>query len=352
MPGERTEKASFKKREDERKKGHSYQSQDLVSAVILLATFGTLKFLGPTISGTLQDSVSGLLRRMPDVITGPRDVESLFASAGKSMTTILIPLFIVTAVVSTAITLAQTRFLVSTVNLAPKLERISPIKGFKRLFSIRSFVEMAKSLLKIVALLLVIFFDVYPKLPQMEMLFDASLSQALVWVAQLMIDIGFKAGGVMLAVGVGDYFYQWWDYEHGIMMTKHEVKEEYKETEGDPLVKQHIRGLQRRMARMRMMQAVPKADVVVRNPTHYAVALKYDAQSNKAPFVVAKGADAVALRIVAIAEKNGVFITENKPLAQGLYKSVEVGAEIPVEFYKAVAGVLAYLYNLRRAGRS
>lgn len=352
MPGERTEKASLKRREDERKKGHAFQSQDLTSAAILLGTFGTLKALGSSLSGTLENIVSGYLRRIPDLITGPKDMFALLASAVLAVASILVPVFAVSAAVSVALTLAQTRLLVTTANLSPKFERINPIKGIKQLLSLRSLVEMIKSLLKMTAILAIIVADVYPKLPQIEMLFDASLTAALSYIAGLAVDIGFKAGGVMLAIGVADFFYQWWEFERGIMMTKQELKDEYKEIEGNPQIKQHIRSLQRKAARMRMMQAVPKADVVVRNPTHYAVAIKYDAEKDRAPFVVAKGANAVALRIVDIAEKNGVYVTENKPLAQGLYKSTEVGSEIPIEFYKAVAGVLAYLYNLRRAGRT
>ncbi|MDR3552691.1 MAG: flagellar biosynthesis protein FlhB [Clostridia bacterium] len=352
MPGDKTEKASFKKRKDERKKGRAFQSQDLTSAAVLLSIFAALKFLGPQVESAMENSVAGMLERIPDIISGPRDVGSFFSSAGGTAVKVLVPIFAASASVAVIVTLAQTRLLVTPANMTPKFERISPVQGFKKLFSLRSIVEMVKSLLKIVAILAIIFMDVYPKLPQVTLLFDTSIAGALGWIAQLAIDVGFKAGAVLLVIGVADYFYQWWDFERSIMMTKHETKEEYKQTEGNPQIKGRIRNLQRKLARMRMMQAVPKADVVIRNPTHFAVALKYDTKTGRAPFVVAKGADAIALRIVALAEKNGVYITENKPLAQALYKSVEIGGEIPAEFYKAVAGVLAYLYTMKRAGRS
>lgn len=352
MPGEKTEKASLKRHEDERRKGHAFQSQDLTSSVSLLGIFAALKFFGPRTENTLLNGMQTFLTMSGETIKTPGDLMGFFRIAVGAMLGILVPIFAISVTAAIAVTLMQTRFLLTPVQLIPKFERISIMQGVKKLFSTRTAVEMLKSLLKMGAIFGIIWADVYPNLPHIMELFDTSLAGSVSYIAGLVIDVGFKASGVMLAFGVADCFYQWWDFEHSIRMTKQETKEEFKETEGNPQTKSRIRGIQRKLSRMRMMQEVPKADVVIRNPTHYAIALKYDEKSKLAPIVVAKGADAVALKIVEIAEKNKVYITENKPLAQALYKSVEIGFEIPAEFYKAVAEVLARLYSLRRAGRT
>jgi flagellar biosynthetic protein FlhB len=291
------------------------------------------------------------LGRIPDIIRGPRDLQDIFGSTFGILAGILVPIFAASVATSVAGSLAQTRFLFAPAQLTPKFERISFAKGVQKLLSPKSLVEMAKSLVKIVVILTIMWREIAPQLPQIVRLFDADLRQALGWAASLAVNVGFKAGAALLVIGIADYFYQWWSYERSIMMSKQEVRDEMKQTEGNPQIKARVRSLQRRMARMRMMQAVPQADVVVRNPTHFAVALKYDEKTGRAPFVVAKGAGNVALKIVEIAGANGVHVTENQPLAQALYRSVEIGSEIPSEFYRAVAEVLAYIYTMKRAGR-
>lgn len=352
MPGEKTEKASDKKRRDERKKGNIFQSQDLSSALVLLGVFGTLKALGPSFGSAIESGITEIYGHIDDTIAGPNDMRTLLGDILLLLAKVMLPLFAASIAVSMAATFAQTRFLVVPSQVAPKFERVSILQGFKKMFSLKSVVEMVKSLLKISLLIIVIFMDAYPQMSVAMRIFDAGLPTALSWISSLVIDVALKAGVVLLVIGVADYFFQWWDYERNIMMSKQEVKDEYKITEGNPEVKSHIRSIQRRMARMRMMQAVPQADVVVKNPTHFAVALQYRGETEKAPVVVAKGRDAVALRIIQVAEENGVFVTENRPLAQALYKSVEIGAEIPADFYKAVAEILAYLYKLKKAGRA
>lgn len=351
MPGERTERATFKRHEDARKKGQAYQSQDLTGAAVVLGTFGALKAMGPAAQNKIADGMTVMLQNSDNNMAGPRDIASALSSGVGMLTSVLLPVFAASVLVGTAATLAQTRFLVSPAQLSPKWERISPVQGFKRLFSLRSFVEMVKSLLKMAIILFIIWTGVQGELPQIFQLFDVSLSAALSYIGGLTVNIGLRAGAAMLAIGIADYFYQWWEYERNLMMTKQEVKDEFKQTEGNPQIKSRIRNLQRRLSRMRMIKAVPNADVVIRNPTHYAVALKYDAKLGRAPVVLAKGVDTLALKIVEIAEQNHVYITENRPLARGLYQAVEVGAEIPAEFYKAVAEILAYIYRLRKAGR-
>lgn len=352
MAEEKTEKATFKKQRDTREKGNAFQSQDLTSAVSLFCIFGVLKICGPTAYNNLRSNFVTTFSHLNDNIQTTRIIQFVLSSMLSVMVSLLLPLFLASVVSSVGLTLIQTRFLVTPAAMAPKFERISLLQGVKRLFSLRSIVEVLKSIIKICIIALVIWSEIYPKLPQIVTLFDVNLTAAIGWTGQLIIDIVFKVAAFLLCIGVFDYFYQWWDFERSIRMSHQELKDEFKETEGNPQTKSRIRNLQRKMSRVRMMSAVPKADVVVRNPTHLAIALKYDAKSKRAPVVVAKGANDVALRIVKIASENGVYITENIPLAHALYKSVDIGSEIPAEFYKAVAEVLAYIYKMKRAGRS
>jgi flagellar biosynthetic protein FlhB len=176
----------------------------------------------------------------------------------------------------------------------------------------------------------------------------ARLEETIVWVAKIVYNTIIKISVIMLIFGAADYLYQWWSYEREIMMTKQEVKDEYKRLEGDPHIRGRIKEIQRKMSLMRMMHKVPSADVVIKNPTHYAVALKYEPKKDIAPVVIAKGKDHVALKIIEIAEKNNVYITENRPLARGLYEAVDINQRIPEEFYKAVAEIIAFIYKLKK----
>jgi flagellar biosynthetic protein FlhB len=351
LPGEKTEKASLKKRQDERKKGNVFQSQDLVSASVLLSVFAILKANGSQFLTALSNGTAQIYTHLGDILAGPKDFAVVMSIAQNTLFAILTPILLVSMMAAIGVTFAQTRLLVTPSQLMPKFDRISPIQGFKKLFSVKSLVEAVKAMMKIAMIIVIIYYTVLPQMGQALRLFDESLQQSLVWVGNIVIDIGFRVSAALLILGVGDYFFQWWDYERKIKMTKHDVKEEFKQSEGNPEIKSRIRSLQRRLAKMRMMAAVPQADVVIRNPTHFAVALKYDEKVGIAPIVVAKGQDAVALRIVEIAEKNKVYITENRPLAQALFKSVDIGNQIPAEFYKAVAEVLAYIYRMKQSGR-
>lgn len=351
MAGEKTEQASAKKREDERKKGHIFQSQDIVTSSSLICFFILLNILGPTIGRQITEGMQSLIISMPLYISGASDIKSRFITVIYTCAEVLIPIMLVAVCATIISTMVQTRLLVSFNQLKPDFGRLSPIQGIKRLFSIKSIVELLKAILKISAIALVIFYELSPQISKILLLFDMGLGEAISWTAKMILDIGLKASVAMLIIGLGDYFYQWWSYERDIKMSKEELKDEFKQIEGNPETKSRIRGMQRKMAKARMMQAVPEADVVIRNPTHYAVALKYNSSGRGAPMVVAKGQDNIALKIVEIATEHKIFVTENKPLAQALFKAVEIGDEIPSEFYKAVAEVLAYIYKLKRAGR-
>ena len=244
----------------------------------------------------------------------------------------------------------QTRFLFQMTLVNFKFDRINFFSGIKKLFSMRSVVELFKAILKFAAIGIIVYGDIQKKIVEAMTLTDRDPLVSFFWVCGAIFSIVIKAGFVLIAIAALDFFYQWWEYEKGMMMSKQDVKDEYKQLEGDPQIKGKIKERQRQMAAMRMMQQVPTADVVIANPTHFALALKYDPEKSKAPMVIAKGADYMALKIIAIARENGVEVTENPPLARALYAVVEIEQEIPSEFYKAVAEVLAYVYRLKKKG--
>lgn len=349
--GDKTEKATPKRRQDERKKGHVVQSSDVTAAIAMIGTFGALRILGPSMIQQLSDGVRGMLSNLTSTSVGYEDIRARLLTGLSVIIGVSFPIMLIACAATIVTTLAQTRLLVSPDQLKPDFSRLNPLEGIKRLFSVRSLVELGKSILKVVLVAAVVFFEIKPQMHTVLLLYNMSLAQSFSWLAGVLADIGLKVSVVMLVLGAVDYFYQWFQYEKDLRMTKEEIKEEFKQMEGNPEIKGKIKSMQRQMARRRMMQDVPKADVVLRNPTHYAVALKYEHGKQRAPVCVAKGQNAVALRIVEIAEENHVHITEDPPLTRALFKAVDVGQEIPAEFYKAVADILAFIYKLRRAGR-
>lgn len=344
----KTEKATPKKRRDERKKGNIFFSNDAVSVVVLLVSFGVIRI---TASGMVQQ-LDQFFHYCMGLASTQLD-EPLTGELGGLLKQLLLvfvktagPVLAAAVVAGIGATFFQTKLLVSGESLKPKWSRLNPIQGIKRLFSLRSVVEALKGLLKIVILLYLIYqfvaglVDVLTKYLYTDLvtacahLFQESFSM----VIQIMVAYVVLAGA--------DIFYQWWDYERQIKMSKQEIKEEYKQMEGDPQVKGKIKELQRRMAQSRMMQQVPNADVVIRNPTHFAVALRYRPDQDAAPIVLAKGQDSLALRIVHVAEEHQITVVENVPLARALYATAELNREIPPELYNAVAEVLVYLYRM------
>ncbi len=349
MPGEKTEKATPKRRQDERKRGNVFKSEEVVIIFTMLATFYVLKSMMPSIIRTMKELISHYvsLAATTDEIGHTQLQSYLMYSLIAFAKSALIPLLVCCAVASIA-TMFQTRGLFSSKGFAFKAERISMLKGFKRMFSMRAFVELLKSILKIAILLYVIYTILKNEIFVLPQMMDMSFNGALSKTGTIIMQIITKAGAIFVAVAAADYLYQWKEYEKNLRMTKQEVKDEYKQTEGDPEVKGRIRQIQQERAKQRMMQAVPTADVVIRNPTHIAVAIKYNNETDRAPVVVAKGVDSLALRIVAVAEENDIYVTENKPLARALYDAVPLDAEVPEKFYRALAEVLAYVYSLRK----
>ena len=245
-------------------------------------------------------------------------------------------------------TFAQTRLLVSAELIKPKFDKINPLKGFQRLFSLRSVIEALKGLLKISILLYLIYTSLRDLIGVSGRYLYADVGGASRHLLAAIFSMLLKVGFAFLVIAALDFLYQWWDYERQLRMSKQEVKEEYKQTEGDPQVKGRIKELQRRMAQSRMMQQVPQADVIVRNPTHVAVALRYHPSEDAAPIVLAKGLDSLAERIIAVAEEHDILVMENVGLARALYQEAELYKAIPADLYEAVAEVMVYLYRLGR----
>jgi len=280
--------------------------------------------------------VGKLTEILPELLK--QGVIALLATAGPAM--------IVVAVTAMVATFFQTKLLVSGESIFPKFSRINPLEGFKKLFSLRSVIEAGKGILKIAVLLYIIYHFVMNSLTAFSNYLNMDITQACGDILQRFGTMVLQIIIAFTAVAAMDFLYQRWDYEKQMRMTKQEVKEEYKQTEGDPQIKGKIRDAQRKMAQVRMMQQVPKADVVIRNPTHVAVALRYKPEMDGAPIVLAKGLDTLALRIVKVAEESKVHVIENVPLARSLYASAELNQEIPAELYGAVADILVYLYRI------
>lgn len=346
---EKTEKATPKRKQDERKKGNVFQSSDVAAVASLLAVFNGLKIFASFMYKSMYQGVIlffGYAR-----MEYPVNSESLQDKLIQAMLLFAqaaLPLLLIAGVTAVAVAALQTRMVFSMETIKFKANRISPLQGFKRLFSIRSVVELLKALIKITVLGWMIYSFLSSRMHEFVRLMDGTVMDAISFAGNTVLSLVNTVGVAFLFLAAFDYLYQWWDYEKNLRMSKQEIKEEYKQTEGDPQIKGKIREKQRQMSSKRMMQNVPKADVIIRNPTHFAVALGYDPERNKAPVVLAKGADRVALKIVEIGEANDVYIMENRPLARGLYDAAEIDMEIPGEFYQAVAGVLAFVYKLKK----
>jgi flagellar biosynthesis protein FlhB len=346
--GEKTERATPKKRQDVRKKGQTAKSQDINTAVVLLAVFLFLmifgNYLGTGILALFKNSFQEYM--LMDVSPGNLRIISL--AILKELALYLGPILLVALIAGLVSNLAQVGFMFTSEAIMPKLEKINPISGFKRIFSIRAVVELVKSLLKIGFIGIVTFTILWKRMSEILVLSQKSIGTALVTLGSLTVQMGLYASGALLFLALLDYLYQKYDFEKSIRMSKQDIKDEYKSTEGDPLIKSRIKQRQREMAMQRMMQEVPKADVVITNPTHYAVAIMYDEAKRDAPFVVAKGVDFTAQKIKAIAKENDVMTVENRPLARALYSQTDIGDSIPEEFFKAVAEILAFVYRAKK----
>jgi len=344
---ERTEAATPRRREEARERGHVARSADLSSAVILLAAVLALQFFGRGLADRLFGATAGILEHLADIDGTRENMVLHFGGACLAALLGFLPILLFILVAAVGINVAQVGFLFVTEPLAPNLDRIDPIAGFGRMFSIRSVARMTTGLLKVGAVGLVVFLTIWAERARLVSLSGHAFEEIVKYGTGMMLTLGLRAVLVLLVLAILEYGYQKWQYERDLRMSKQEVREEMKRFEGDPKIKERRRAIQRQLAMQRMMQKVPKATVVITNPTHLAIAIEYRKEEMEAPVVVAKGAEGLARRIRELALEHGVPIIERKELAQAIYKSVEVGQSIPVELYQAVAEVLAYVYRLK-----
>jgi len=347
---DKTEEATPKKLTDARKEGQVARSQELSTAVMLLAFFVTVKvfvgFIGESFLGGFKDVYQSI-----DVYTsdefGPATATAFIQDGLLDVMWICLPVFAVAVVAAFVVTVAQVKWKVTAKPLKPKFSKFSPINGFKRMFSKDKLFELIKDVVKIALIFYVAYSDLKDAADSVVILYDLSLYQAVLFIGDFVIGLGIKLSAIYLIVGAADYIYQKLKFKRDMRMSKQEVKDEYKQQEGDPQVKGRIKSKMREVSQRRMMQKLPEADVVITNPTHFACAIQYDKEKAAAPVLIAKGADHLAQKIKEVAKEHNVPIVENKPLARMLYYNVEVDAEIPQELYQMTAEVLAYVYQLK-----
>ena len=353
MPGEeKTEKATPKKRRDAREKeGKVLQSKEIVTAVSILGTFAALAALSSYIFISLTKVVTNGINAVGNEFTNDVGTyQNIFLNVIKDCVLIVMPLCVIVAFIVVITVMAQTRGLFTMKPLKPKFSKLNPLNGIKNMFSAQAIVGIVKGIIELAAIIAVVYGQVESRLTEIVSLVDTDPIYAVAYIANTVFSIIMLLCVIFVFVAAGDFLFQWWQFEKNLKMSKQEVKDEYKQMEGDPQIKGKIKQKQREMAQARMMEQVPSADVVVRNPTHYAVALKYnieEADSEAAPRVVAKGQDSLALRIIKIAEENNVYVTENRALARELYETVDLGREIPSKLFNAVAVILTEMYTAK-----
>lgn len=343
--GDKTEQPTPRRREEAREEGQIARSTDLTAAVSLLAGILLLKFLGPRMMETLLEVTRALGNPPAVTASGLLPwIKGVVVATSKA----ILPFLGLLMVITVAGTIAQSGVVLTWKKLAFKPDRLNPVSGLKRVFSPESVMRLIVGLFKVGLLTVIAWYTVKGRIAEILAGGGSHPGGIYVLAGTLLFELALKMGLVLLVLGLADYLFQRWRLEQQLRMTKQEVRDELKRMEGDPLLKQRRRQMQSRLALQRVSAEVPKADVVVTNPTEFAVALRYDEATMRAPRLVAKGQDLLAARIRQVAQQHGVPIVQRPPLARGLYAAVEVGQEVPPAFYRAVAEVLAYVYQLLR----
>ncbi len=344
---EKTEQPTPKRREEARNKGEVAVSKEVNSAVVLMASLSAFSLLGVYLSSRMMTMAGDLWGRAAEFRISLDNVYDFFYGITSATANLLWPFMLVIAICGLAANVVQTRFLLSFEAMKPSISKLNPIKGFKNLFSLRSLTELVKSIFKMAIIGYTAYTVIRREYDMLPVIADLSPIDIGQYAIGIMLRLLLYTTTIFLALAALDYAYQHYEHEKKLKMTKEEVKEEFKQREGDPMIKARVRSIQREMSRRRMVSSVKQADVVVTNPTHLAVALEYKREKMHAPTVVAKGAGFMAERIKEIARSNQVPILERKGLAQILYKTVEVGREVPEGLYKAIAEILAYVYRIK-----
>ncbi|NBJ93498.1 flagellar biosynthesis protein FlhB [bacterium 1xD42-62] len=351
--GEKTEEPTAKKLSDARGEGQVAKSKEIANAFGMLALFIILKLYLGTIGTRFIEYFNVVYGQMPDAIkryegqTPIAALQVIIRSMMVQLLLLILPILLIGFVVAFICDLMQVKWRPTTKPMRPKLSKLSPLKGFKRIFSANSLMELFKSILKLLVIGYMAYSYLKGRLGQIFILYDITLNRAIGLIGEIVIDLGIRIAAVYMVIAFLDYAYQKWKFHEDMKMTKQEVKDEFKNAEGDPQIKGKQKQRMREASMRRMMQQLPEADVVITNPTHYAVAIKYDPDKYDAPYVLAKGEDYLALKIKEAAKENNVEIVENKPLARMLYANVDVGGLVPPELYQAVAEVLAFVYHLK-----
>lgn len=351
--GEKTEPATQKKLDDARKEGQVAKSREIANGMGLMALFLVLKIWTGNMGTSFLKTFENIYNRIPQVAnllggTAPeREMMLLLRHGAVQLLLIILPILLIGFMVAFISDVWQVKWRPTAKPLQPKFSKLDPIKGFQKIFSVNSLVELIKAFIKIAIIVYMAYNYIKDKTEYLFYLYDMDIMPALKFILQVVTDLGIRIAVVYLIFAFADFAYQKWKFSEDMKMTKQEVKEEYKNQEGDPQIKGKIRQKMMEVSRRRMMQALPQADVVITNPTHYAVAIKYDPAVSDAPVVIAKGQDYLAQKIKEIAREHKVEIVENKPLARMLFANVEVGEAVPPELYQAVAEVLAFVYHLK-----
>jgi flagellar biosynthetic protein FlhB len=348
---DKTEEATGKKLNEARMEGQVARSKELITASGLATFFIVIKVFVGYIGDSFLKSffkIFGNIDKLANEEFSIAVVSNLLRDTLLTILIICIPVFITTMIVSFFVVLMQVKWNISAKTLKPKLSNMNPINGFKKLLSKDKIVDMFLEVIKIIVISFLAYNTLKDEWQLLYVLYDMKLEQAILLIGDLVLDLGLRISMIFLVIGFADLFYQKMKFKKDMRMTKQEVKDEFKNSEGDPLIKNKIRAKMREVSQRRMMQALPTADVVITNPTHLAAAIKYDKATSEAPILIAKGADILAQKIKEVAKENKIEIVENKPLARMLYYNVELGAEIPPELYQMTAEVLAYVYGLKK----
>ncbi len=344
---EKTEAPSEKKRQEAREKGNVAKSNEINSVVVLLTGILLLKWMGPWIVDELGKCIVEFFELCADPTMSQERFMKLTYKSLEIIGKITIPIGGGIMLLGVISNIAQVGFLLTLKPIIPNFEKIDPIKGFSRLFSMRSIVETLKNILKIIIIGTVAYVTLKNEFDKMLILSNATVGTIWIFTIGVAFKVILRIALVLIVLALLDFAYQRFDHEKQLRMSKQEVKEEHKSMDGDPQVKGRIKALQREMARRRMMEEVPKATVVVTNPTHLAIALRYEPSENDAPVVVAKGKLVIAQKIKDLAYKHNIPVIEDKPLARSMYDKIEIGFPIPMEFFTAVAEILAYVFKLK-----
>ena len=347
---DKTEQPTAKKLSDAREEGQVAKSKELTTAVELVALFLTLKIFIGYIIDRILESFYSTFQNIDKMLDGEFTISKANGIMNDSIIRIIIiclPVFLIAFLVSFTINLFQVKWKLSGKPLSPKFNKLNPISGFKKMFSKDKLFTLLIESVKIFVIAYIAYDILKSEWNTMLILYDINLIQAVALIGKLVIDLGLKISMFLLLIGLGDYIFQRFKFTKDMRMTKQEVKDEFKQSEGDPQVKGKIRARMKEASQRRMMQRLPEADVVITNPTHLAAAIKYDKDTSEAPILIAKGADHLANKIKEVAKENQIEIVENKPLARMLYYNVEVGGEVPPELYQMTAEVLAYVYKLK-----